>query len=282
MSVFLDNNILYSYNISNQILSYNELISRYLSEIGPVVKDVLLSLSPIILLFIIFNIKTKSIKGRKLKKVISGIFITFLGLCLFFIGVYAGYMNIAYLIGIRMFQSYEWLLIFLGIIIGLVIVKAEPAVQVLTEQIENITNGNIKKSVMINTIAFGVAIAIAISIFRALNDIDIKMFLLIGYIIALILMLFTPKVFTMVAFDSGGAVSGPMVTSFLLPLVIGVCYANGGNVLTCAFGVVSLVALSPLITIQLLGIIYKYKLKHIEENKIEETIIEYDWRNINE
>jgi hypothetical protein len=132
---------------------------------------------------------------------------------------------------------------------------------------------------MNNAIAVGVSLAITLSILRVLIGLEILPFLLIGYLLSLFLMFFTPKLFTMVAFDAGGAVTGPMTTSFLLPLIIGICYISGGNVLTDAFGVVALVALSPLLTIQILGVIYKIKTK-IKDSQIgiDESIVEYDWK----
>ena len=175
-----------------------------------------------------------------------------------------------------MYQKTKLLLIPLGMLIGFVIVKAEPAVSVLTEQIEKITEGSIKKSIMTNTIAIGVAVAVGISIFRVTTGTSIIPFLVIGYLIALLLMKFSPDIFTMVAFDSGGAVTGPMTTTFLLPLIIGICYACDGNVLTDGFGLVALVAMSPLITIQSLGIIYNLKSKQPTSiDNIDETIIEF-------
>ena len=168
----------------------------------------------------------------------------------------------------------------MGIVIGFVIVKAEPAVAVLTEQIEKITEGSIKRNLMINTIAIGVSLAVGISIYRVLTGIPLTIFLLIGYIIALVLMRFSPDIFTMVAFDSGGAVTGPMTTTFLLPLIIGICYACNANVLTDGFGLVALVALSPLITIQILGIIYNKQVQKKKiKNIIDETIIEFERSN---
>ena len=149
-------------------------------------------------------------------------------------------------------------------------------VKLTPEQIEKLTQGSIKRKMMNNTIAIGVSIAVGLSIFRVITGVPIYYFLFIGYLIAMILMYFTPDIFTMVAFDSGGAVSGPMTTTFLLPLIIGICYASNGNVLTDAFGLVAFVALSPLLTIQTLGILYNIKSK--KENRIEtpdETIIEF-------
>lgn len=273
----------YKYSINPETLEFSELLQNYLKTVWPTLKDVFLSLTPILVLFTIFNLKTKKIKRMRLKKIISGLIITFLGLTLFFIGVNAGYMKIAYLLGIRMYTDYEFLLIPLGILVGLVIVKAEPAVAVLTNQIEQITQGSVSKKVINNIIAVGVALAITIAIIRVLTGIPITWFLVGGYILAIALTFVTPKIFTMIAFDSGGAVSGPMTTSFLLPLIIGVCYVRGGNVMQDAFGVVALVALSPLLTIQLFGLLYTLKQRaNVDVSKIDETIIDYDWRLIHE
>lgn len=278
LSIFMKSDMNYTYNISNEITNMNDLIDSYMIQILPTIKSVFLSLFPILALFIIFNIATKSIQKQKLNRVILGLTLSFIGLVLFFIGVASGYTKVAYLIGINLYDKPE-LLIILGIIIGFVIVKAEPAVAVLTEQIEKISLGSISRRVMNNAIALGVSLAITISIIRVITGIEILPFLLIGYLLSLLLMFVTPKLFTMVAFDAGGAVTGPMTTSFLLPLIIGICYISGGNVLTDAFGVVALVALSPLLTIQILGVIYKIKTKIKDyQTGADETIIEYDWK----
>ncbi len=278
-SLLFKGDMVYEYNILAETKNFANLFSSYTETIVPTLKEVGLSLLPILLLFGIFDLITKKIKKNKLKQVIIGLIITYIGLSLFFIGVNAGYMKIAYLIGIKMFANYEYLLIPLGIIVGLVIVKAEPAVAVLTSQIEKMTQGSVSRRSVNNIIAFGVSIAIAISIARVLTGISIVWFLLIGYILAVLLTFVTPKIFTMIAFDSGGAVSGPMTTSFLLPLIIGICYQKGGNVMTDAFGLVALVALSPLLTIQLFGLIYSIKSKQvIDINTIDESIVEYNWR----
>lgn len=275
LGLLLDSNLTYTYNINPEITSITELISNYILEIIPIFKDVLISLLPILGLFITFSLITKNIKKKQITKIMVGLPITLIGLTLFFIGVNVGYLPVAYLIGINMYNKSKILLIPFGMLIGFVIVKAEPAVAVLTAQIEKLTQGSIKRSIMNNTIAIGVSIAVGLSTYRVITGTPINNFLLIGYLIALLLMIFTPDIFTMVAFDSGGAVTGPMTTTFLLPLIIGICYANNGNVLTDAFGLVAFVALSPLITIQVLGIIYNIKSKKqsIIES-IDESIIE--------
>ena len=282
-SLFINSNMEYVYNISPEVLTFSGLTKSYVMEIIPVITDVIMSLIPIIAVFVIFNLFTKKVKKKKLTRILSGIVITFIGLSLFFIGVNSGYMKLAYLIGMKMYDVNSSLLIPLGIIVGYIIVSAEPAVALLNEQIEKITEGTISKKLMNTTIAIGVSIAIALSMTRVLTGIPITWFLVIGYVVALLLTIFTPKVFTMIAFDSGGAVSGPMTTSFLLPLIIGVCYQHGGNVLTDAFGLVGLVALSPLLTIQILGVIYNIKTRRKNNTiTVDESIVEYDWRCYNE
>ena len=151
-----------------------------------------------------------------------------MGIVIFIIGVSAGYMKLAYLIGINMADKPS-LLIILSIIIGFVVIKAEPAVLVLTEQIERISLGSINKKVMTNALSIGVVIAILISVLRIFINIDIIPILVLGYIISIILMFFTPKLFTMVSFDAGGAISGPMSSSFILPLILGICASKGNT-----------------------------------------------------
>lgn len=277
LGLLIKSDMTYVYDITPEITSFSSLILNYIEEVLPISKDVLISLLPIFVIFVIFTFISKHVSKKKFLKIVVGLIITIIGLILFFIGVNAGYMPVAYLLGIELYGVSKVLLILIGLIIGFVIVKAEPAVAVLTEQIEKITQGSIKRRVMTNTIAVGVAVAVGLSIMRVISGISIFYFLLIGYLIAIVLMCFSPDIFTMVAFDSGGAVTGPMTTSFLLPLIIGICYACGGNVLTDAFGLVAFVALSPLITIQTLGIIYKYKTNRIKVvSNIDESIVEFN------
>jgi len=275
----MPSNLTYTYDIAPEVTSSILLIKNYLHEILPIIKDVTVSLLPIIGVFIIFNFITKKVTKKKVKTILSGLVITLIGLALFFLGVNVGYMPNAYLLGIKLHDTLGLLTIIFGVIIGFVIVRAEPAVSVLTEQIEEMTEGSLKKSLLTNTIACGVSVAVALSITRVMTGLPITWILVVGYSVALFLMIFTPKIFTMVAFDSGGAVSGPMTTSFLLPFIIGICYAHGGNVLTDAFGLVAFVALSPLITIQLLGILYRIiSSRKPKQEKLDETIIDFDWR----
>lgn len=279
-NLLIKSDMTYVYNINEEVTSLSILLKNYINELLPISKEVLISLLPIVILFGIYNLITKKVTDKKLIRIFLGLICTFIGITIFFLGVNVGYMPIAYLIGINMTKKLKYLLIPMGIIIGFVIVKAEPAISVLTEQIEKITQGSMKKNIITNTIAIGVSCAVTISIIRVLTGVSLNYFIIIGYVIALLLMMITPNLFTMIAFDSGGAVSGPLTTSFLLPLIVGICYQVGGNVLKDAFGLVALVALSPLITIQILGVIYNIKTsKKHKTNKIDETIISYNWRD---
>ena len=276
LGLFMKDSLSYTYNISEEVTTFSSLVSHYVYEVFPIFKEVLISLLPILGVFVIFSLITRSVTNKQLKRIILGLPITLLGLTMFFIGVNVGYLPAAYMIGISMFAKSKVFLVLLGLIIGFVIVKAEPAVAVLTEQIEKLTEGSIKKSAMTNVIAIGVSLAVTISIIRVMSGFSINGILIGGYLLAIVLMFFSPDIFTMVAFDSGGAVTGPMTTSFLLPLVIGICYASGGNVLTDAFGLVALVAMSPLIMIQMLGVVYKIKSSRNNTiYDIDESIVEF-------
>lgn len=176
--------------------------------------------------------------------------------------------------------TYKWLTVPIGMLIGYYIVKAEPAVQILNRQVEDITGGMISSKQMNQCLSIGVACAVGLAMLRALTGIAIYWILIPGYVAAFVLSIFVPQVFVGIAFDSGGVASGPMTSTFLLPLSMGVCTAVGGNVVTDAFGVIALVALAPLIAIQIMGIIYKCKMKKntlpSEKEIAEDTIIELE------
>ena len=164
--------------------------------------------------------------------------------------------------------SYPWIIVPIGMLIGYFIVKAEPAVYVLTEQVEELTSGAISAKAMGMSLSIGVALSLGLAMVRVLNGISILWFLLPGYAVALGLTFFVPKIFTAIAFDSGGVASGPMTATFLLPFSMGACEALGGNVVTDAFGVVAMVAMTPLITIQILGLIYQIQ-EQMKEKQAE-------------
>jgi len=161
-------------------------------------------------------------------------------------------------------STLPYLIIPVGVIFGAIVVFSEPAVWVLTEQIEDVSEGTIKKNVLLFTLAIGVAIAIGLSLTRVIFGFSIWYLILPGYALALILMFFCPPIFTAIAFDSGGVASGPMTSTFILSFTIGAATAFGGNPITDAFGVIAMVAMMPLIVIQILGILFNLKKKKAE------------------
>ena len=221
-------------------------------------KEMLISLLPIILFFFIFQIVSLHLHKKTFVKIIIGIIYTYIGLVLFLTGVNVGFMPAGNYLGqVIAGLSYPWIIVPIGMLIGYFIVKAEPAVYVLTEQVEELTSGAISAKAMGMSLSIGVAFSLGLAMVRVLTGISILWFLLPGYAVALGLTFFVPKIFTAIAFDSGGVASGPMTATFLLPFSMGACEALGGNVVTDAFGVVAMVAMTPLITIQILGLIYQ-------------------------
>lgn len=223
-------------------------------------REVLLSLVPILWVFLIFQWLTHRYHGLQIKRIIVGFGYTYIGLVLFLCGANVGFAPVGAYLGKELAGlSLRWILVPIGALIGYYIVKAEPAIQVLNHQVEAVTNGAISVKMMNRCMQIGVAASVGLAMLRVLTGISIQWFVIPGYIIALVLSRMVPDIFIGIAFDSGGVASGPMTPTFLLPLSIGVCEALGGNLMTDAFGVVALVALTPLIAIQLMGLVYKLK-----------------------
>ena len=223
-------------------------------------REVLLSLVPILWVFLIFQWLTHRYHGLQIKRIIVGFGYTYIGLVLFLCGANVGFAPVGAYLGKELAGlSFRWILVPIGALIGYYIVKAEPAIQVLNHQVETVTNGAISVKMMNRCMQIGVAASVGLAMLRVLTGISIQWFVIPGYIIALVLSRLVPDIFIGIAFDSGGVASGPMTSTFLLPLSIGVCEALGGNLMTDAFGVVALVALTPLIAIQLMGLVYKLK-----------------------
>lgn len=242
-------------------------------------KDVIISIIPIILVFIIIELFSKNTNKIIILKVIIGLILTISGLTLFLTGVNAGFLKMGYLIGnIWGTSSYSYLIVPIGLLLGYVIINAEPAIKILNMQISDLTEGSISSRVINSCLSIGVCLAIGLAILKIIYQIPISYFLVPGYSIAALMAYKTPKVFTAIAFDTGGAASGPLTTSFLLPLCIGLCVAFDGNILNDAFGVGALVSMTPLITIQALGLVYQYKLNKQDRHvKFDESLIEYSW-----
>ena len=244
-------------------------VARVFAQGLPIyIKEVLISLLPIVLVFVIFQAMTKHYHKRQIKRIAVGFAYTYIGLVLFLCGANVGFAPVGAYLGKELASlPYRWILIPIGTLIGYYIVKAEPAIQVLNHQVETVTNGAISVKMMDLCMSIGVASSAGLAMIHVLTGISISWFVIPGYIIALILSRLVPDIFIGIAFDSGGVASGPMTSTFLLPLSIGVCEALGGNLMTDAFGIVALVALTPLIAIQLMGLIYKMKLDERRSNR---------------
>ena len=245
-----------------EVLTMTDVSAQFAMGLPEFLKEVTIAILPVTAVFLIFQIVYKYFSHRILIRIGIGLAYTMIGLILFLTGANVGFMPAGHVIGTMLADSgYRWLLIPLGMLIGYFIVAAEPAVHVLNKQVEEITAGAIPQKYMQISLSAGVSLSVGLSMMRILTEISIFWILIPGYTIALGLSFLVPKIFTGVAFDSGGVASGPMTATFLLPFSMGACAALGGNVMTEAFGIVAMVAMTPLITIQLLGLLYMRKEK---------------------
>ena len=250
-----------------------DVVKEFLFNMPPYVREVLISLVPVVAVFVLFQLFTHRYPRRQVKRVTVGFGYTYIGLVLFLCGVNVGFAPVGSLLGNEIAsEAWKWLLVPIGMLIGYYIVKAEPAIQVLNRQVESVTNGSVSARSMNRCMSLGVSASVGLSMMRVLTGLPIHWIVIPGYVIALILSRFVPKMFVGIAFDSGGVASGPMTTTFLLPLSIGACDAVGGNLMTDAFGVVALVALTPLIAIQLMGIVYQYRMKTADQAVVQEAV----------
>ena len=225
-----------------------------------IIVEVAKALLPLVGLLIAFLIFLFKLTKRQIIKICVGLVYAFLGLVLFLTGINSGFIPAGTVIGETLGNSgQQWLLVLLGVVFGAIVVCAEPAVWVLTQQVEEISGGTIKRKVLLVALSSGVCIAVGLAMIRVIFGFHIAYILVPAFVIALTLTFFCPKMFTAIAFDSGGVASGPMTSSFILSYTLGAAAVFGGNPLTDGFGVIALVASAPLITIQILGLIYAKK-----------------------
>ena len=259
-----------------------EIAEVFVQNLPNYLGEVVIALLPIIIFFIIYQLAVIKMSKKELFKVFIGCFYEFIGLTLFLLGANVGFLQIGSLIGMKLAETgNDFLIIAVGALLGYFVVIAEPAVEVLNKQISDITDGAIPEKAMKKSLSIGVSIALIISMIRVLTGIQILYFLLPGYLIALILAFVGDDVFTAVAFDSGGVASGTMASTFLVPFAIGISEGVGGNVLSDAFGVIAMVAMAPIVAVQISGLIYKLKSKKLQKKNgvggNEEQIIEVEW-----
>ena len=232
-----------------------DILGAYLHTALHTVKEVSIALGLIVAFFLICNFTLLHMNKRQLLRIALGVVFTYIGLVMFLTGVNVGFMPIGYKLGAALGELHPAFLIGFGVLMGVLVVLAEPAIHVLNAQVEEVTGGMITKKSMILGLCIGVGTAIGLAMLRIVFDFSIIYYVVPGYFISLLLSLFVPKVYTAIAFDSGGVASGPMTSGFILPFAVGACVAvqGGDAVLRDAFGVVAVVAMTPLITIQLLG-----------------------------
>lgn len=252
----------------------------FLNLLPSIFKEVAAALAPLAGMAVLFQIFLLKMPPMQVVRMVRGFVMSFVGLILFLTGAQGGFMPAGEALGNVLGTASQtgtfWtaLLVVTGLVFGAIIVSAEPAVWVLTDQVESISGGTIKRKVMLGALSSGVAISIGISMLRVLFGFSLWYILIPGYSLALILSFICPKLFTGIAFDSGGVASGPMTSTFILSFTLGASASSGGNPAVDAFGVIALVAMTPLIAIQVLGIIFKIKSGRAEKAKIVSEVQE--------
>ncbi|MCK9223698.1 MAG: DUF1538 domain-containing protein [Candidatus Muirbacterium halophilum] len=248
-------------SIENTVSS-NSILSAFYSKIPSVSLDVVYALLPLLITFLFFQKIYLNLERKPFLKIIKGMIYAFIGLVLFMLGVNQGFMEVGSIIGFSIASKGSiYLTIFIAFTLGFVSVLAEPAVHFLTKQVENVTSGAIRKNPILLSLAIGIGVAVAISIVRVVvPSVQFWHFLLPGYIFSLILSYKVPKFFIGMSFDAGGVASGPMTATFILAFVQGVAKATeGADVVLDGFGMISMVAMTPIIALQILGLVYKAK-----------------------
>lgn len=240
------------------IASYSDIPLGILNSLVKQLWDVFIIIAPIAVIFLIVNFCTLHLPKNELLKIMIGLGYTYFGIVIFFASVNVGFMPIGYLMGkLIAEQSYRWILIPISLAIGAAVVFAEPAVYVLTKQVETLTEGVISRKVMLIAISIGVAVAVCLSVIRNFFEIEAIWFIAPLVLLNIILMPFCSNIFVSIAFDSGGVASGAMASAFILPFINGICEALGNSTMMFAFGTIAFIALIPILTIQVLGVVFR-------------------------
>ena len=280
LGIFSGNNL--SYEVPDYAVK-PEILKAYLEAFGHTAKSVAVALGLIVIFFLVCQFIFLKLPMKRLKRIAVGVGFTYVGLVIFLTGVEVGFMPIGYKLGASIAAFDERFLIVFGLACGILTVLAEPAIHVLNKQVEEVTGGLITRRSMMLGLCIGVGASIALSMIRIVYDFNLVYYVIPGYFISLGLSLFVPPVYTAIAFDSGGVASGPMTSGFILPLALGACVTLQGSeaVLRDGFGVVALVAMTPLITIQLLGFRAIVADKIAEHRAMKRILDEDDQRIIN-
>lgn len=225
-----------------------------------VLLEVALALLPLMLFFLFFQLWLLKLPWSRVKDIVIGLALTFLGLALFLQGVHVGFLPVGHEIGVIASEwEKKWILIVVGFLLGFVATFAEPAVRVLNLEVDKVSGGYIPAKLMLYTLSIGVAISIALSMARIVYGIPLWYFLGPGYALALFMTLFSTETFTSIAFDAGGVATGPMTVTFILAIALGFADTlEGRNPLMDGFGMIALVALTPIMSVLMLGLIYRW------------------------
>ena len=257
----------------NDYMMPTDIVGSVFSTLIKTTKDVSIALSLVVVFFFIINFTLLKLPKKKIIQILIGVLFTYIGLIIFLTAVHVGFMPIGFKMGAELAKTSPIVVTVVGFVLGLVVVLAEPAVHVLNKQVEEITQGTVSKKAMMIALSIGVGLSICLSVIRIIFGFSILYYLIPGYLISLGLSFFVPKIYTAIAFDSGGVASGPLTSTFILPFAIGTCVALGGNILSDAFGIIAMVAMTPLITIQLLGFTSIFK-KRVSEKLAMKKILD--------
>ena len=260
-----------------------DIPGAFIHALSATAVNVAKALGLIVVFFLICQFVFLKLPMKRLLKIGLGIVFTYIGLVMFLASVEVGFSPIGFKIGQELAAFNKWILIGIGLLMGVLVVLAEPAIHVLNQQVEEITGGIVTKKAMITGLCIGVGASIALSVVRIIFDFSIVYYIIPGYFISLALSLFVPPVYTAIAFDSGGVASGPMTAGFILPFATGICaclhLGDADAVLRDAFGVVAMVAMTPLITIQLLGF-RALMTERVKERRAMQRILDADDQQI--
>ncbi len=255
-----------------------ELGLCFISQLPKYMWEIVRAVAPITVFFFVYQFCVQPLDRHRILKISVGVGYTFVGLVLFLLGANVGFSPMGTFLGdVLGGGSLKYIVIPIGMLIGYVTVRAEPAVHVLAHQVEEATSGAIPRKTLMTALEIGVALSVGLAFARVMFGVPLLYLVLPGYLLALAMTFFVPPLFTSIAFDAGGVASGPMTATFLLPFAIGLCRAVGGDPVEDAFGVVAMVAMTPLITVQLLGVVYRLKpAVKVAEQEAEEEIVALD------
>ena len=265
------------YELADYSLSNNFFLS-YFTYFLEKMKDVGISIGLLFVCYLIIDLIFLHSDKKKIFRLINGLIFAYFGLVLFLAAVDSTYMGIGFKIGSELSSNSPYIIMIIAFVIGALTVLAEPAIKILIYQVEEMTNGLIKRKTLLATLAIGVGISIVLAMIRIIFKFSILYIIIPGYLFCFILSFFVPRIYTAIAFDAGGVASGPLTSSFILPIALGLCANLNGidEILSYGFGIVSLVALSPLVSIELLGVISRFKNIHQVKSEIKKVLKEDD------